>query len=143
MADSQYSITKSGELTKIYWAGSVRTYVKKNDGKRIVAYISRYDDAPGTIFYGKYYNIPLLMSTDPDAVTYTCSSSDFNTKTFTYYTTVVYKGLIWYVSPTDYGIEHSLVTSHTGSLVNLGLGTYTDLQTKLLSAANITVGGST
>lgn len=84
-ANTDYVMEDAGDVCTI--AG--RTFTKVNAGKALVA-----------VFYNTAgYTGPLLVSTDPNAVTYYAYGS-----TFGYLTTIEYLGLTWYVSNNEYAM---------------------------------------
>lgn len=82
-ANPDYVMEDAGDVCTI--AG--RTFTKVNAGKALVA-----------VFYNTSgYTGPLLVSTDPNAVTYYAYG-----RTFGYNATIEYFGLTWYISNTEY-----------------------------------------
>ena len=91
-ADEIYVMEGTGALCTI----SGRTFYKVNSGKALVA----------TFYQSTGYTGPLLVSTDPDAVTYSALGANLP-----YVATVEYLGLTWYCSNTGYFMGGNCSTS--------------------------------
>lgn len=91
-ANPDYVMEDAGDVCTI--AG--RTFTKVNAGKALVA-----------VFYNTSgYTGPLLVSTDPNAVTYYAYG-----RTFGYNATIEYLGLTWYISNTEYFMGGNITPS--------------------------------
>lgn len=96
-ADESYISETAGELLCTL---SGRNYYKYNDTKALVAY-----------WCGGNYTGPILVSTDPDAVSY---KTNYNSSINTYSGTVTYENVTWYYSSTSLFMSGNC-TSSTGS----------------------------
>lgn len=91
-ADEAYVMEGTGAICSI----SGRSYRKVNEGKALAA-----------VFYNSSgYTCPLLVSTEPDAVTYSTMG-----RTFSYTGTLESMGLTWYVSNTGYAMAGNITPS--------------------------------
>ncbi len=106
MADEAYIMEGTGIICTI----SGRSYQKVNEGKALVA----------AFYHSGGFTCPLLVSTEPNVVTYSALG-----QTFAYIGTLEYMGLTWYVSDTEYamggnttpsGFAKKLSGSYAGSL---------------------------
>ena len=119
-ADADYVMESTGVICVI----SGRTFTKVNEGKALV---------------GAYYNGytgPILVSTDPDAVTYNAGPS------FTYIGTIEYLGLTWYISNTQYFMGGNQSVSGFAKKISNDNLTYTQAAQLLFELANVQIATS-
>lgn len=100
-----YTMSYKGKLCTI----SGRTFNKVNDGFALI----------GVFYKSSGYTGPILVSTNPEAVTYYTEG-----KTFTYVNTIEYLGLTWYISPPSYFMSGKPMPS--GGPAKYFEGTYID-----------------
>lgn len=116
-ADGAYVMDAADTICVI----SGRTFKKVNPGISLAAY-----------YYTGGYTGPLLVSTDPDAVTFNAGPS------FTYNATIEYLDMTWYISPPDYFMGGN-ATSSSGPALKLEgtYGTNVAAALALLETANV------
>ncbi len=120
-ADKPYVMEEAGTVCII----SGRSFKKVNAGKALAAY-----------YYKGGYTGPLLVSDDPEAVTYDAGKVHYQNGQ------IEYMGITWYVSDTGYFMPGNL-TSSAGSALKLD-GVYTtntEAALELLRIANVKTKG--
>lgn len=116
-ANDEYVMESTGAICTI----SGRTFNKVNEGKALV---------------GAYYNGftgPILVSTDPNAVTYKAGPS------FTYIGTIEYMGLTWYISNTEWFMGGNQPVSGFAKKISEDNLTYTQAAQLLFELANVQI----
>lgn len=115
-ANELYIMEEAGAFTTI----NGRVYTKVNPGKALVA----------TFYDTNGYTAPLLISTDPDAVTYNTYGA-----TWTYASTLNYLGLTWYVSSTQYSMAGNITP--TGFAQKIGAYSLSEAPMALIKIAEV------